>query len=281
MKQHYQKPNQIDSLRRIYTMSKRLFLLVVIAALLVAASPVNVGAQDENIARVRIGYFAFDPHDVDTFIDGEPAPFGVGWTKTPWNVSTIPDFPYMLTSATTPYIAFPAGVHSFAFVPQGEGVDAAILGPQEVTFEAGHVYSLAIVGYLDNHDLKVLVIDETEAFSEANPSTDFMGIIVHNIQGAPSLAYHSGTVAVENLEYNQFSADASRAGYPSVRVTPSEDPGIALFGFEAISAPGVSDLSCLIGSYPGKAGEDYFWSWNWGYPGEITVMVEQWRSATK
>jgi hypothetical protein len=252
-------------------MGKRLLFGIVIGALVIAALPVNVKAQDDASARVRIGYFAFDPRTVETYIDGEPAPFGAGWAKTPWNASVIPDFPYMLTNAATPFIWFPAGAHTFTFVPQGESVDTAILGPQEITFEAGHVYSLAIVGHLDANDLKVLVIDETNAFSEADPNKDFMGIVVHNIDGVPSLDFHSRDT-VEAVEYSQFSASASFAGYPKMRVTPHEAPDTILFDFTAISAPGISDLSCLSGSYPGNVGEDYFWSWNWGYPGEITIM---------
>jgi hypothetical protein len=260
---------------------KRVFFVLLIAALIVPALAILpfAGAQEkaEGTARVRIGYFAFDPREFDTFIDGERASFGASWEKAGWLAWTHPDpsYSYIVCCVTTPYIDFSSGVHSFAFAPKGEGLDAAVFGPQEVTFEAGHVYSLPIIGEIDDHSLNVLVIDETEVFSDADLSADFMGIVVHDLKGAPPVDVRA-TLNEEavKVEYGQFVADWWPGGsmlYDQMSTTG--DQPITLFSFTTPPLPaGISDLDAFIGAYPGERGKDYFLAFNWGHPGEITVI---------
>jgi hypothetical protein len=261
--------------------SKLLLSVVLIAALIVPALAIlsSAGAQEEaaTVARVRIGYFAFDPREFDTFIDGKPAPFGASWEKAGWLAWTHPDpsYSYIVCCVTTPFIDFSSGVHSFAFAPKGAGLDAAIFGPQEVTFEAGHVYSLAIVGEMDDHSLNVLVIDETEVFSEADLRADFMIIAVHDLKGAPSVDTRvTPSEQTTGLEYGQFTTGWWPGGsIVSIHVSSVGDQPTTLLSFTTVPVPaGISDLEAYIGSYPGERGKDYFFAFNWGYPGEITVI---------
>jgi hypothetical protein len=260
--------------------TKRAFFVLLIVGLALPAVVITpfAGAQEEaGTARVRIGYFAFDPREFDTFIDGEPAPFGASWEKAGWLAWSHPDpsYSYIVCCVTTPYIDFSSGVHSFAFAPKGEGLGAAVLGPQEVTFEAGHVYSLPIIGEMDEDSLSLLVIDETEAFSEADLSADFMIVAVHDIAGMPSVDAKA-TVSGEatHLEYGQFMTGWWTGGRMlSIHVSTAGDQPTTLFSFSTVLVPaGISDLEAYMGSYPGERGKDYFFAFNWGNPGEITVI---------
>jgi hypothetical protein len=259
--------------------TKRLLfvLMIVVLALPALAIIPSAGAQQETtgVARVRIGYFAFDPREFDTFIDGEPASFGAAWEKVGWLGCRVPGAEYIVLCTTTPFIGFSSGAHSFGFAPKGEGLDAAILGPQEVTFEAGHVYSLAIVGELDDNSLNLLVIDETEVFSEADRNADFMVISVMDIKGLPALDIRM-TLNGETTrkEYGEFFTGWWPGGLTlSVNVSTAGDQPTTLFSFGTVPVPaGVSDFGGYFGSYPGELGEDYFLAVNWGYPGEVAVI---------
>jgi hypothetical protein len=108
-------------------------------------------------------------------------------------------------------------------VPKGEGLDAAIFGPQEVAFEEGHLYSLAIIGEIEDDSLSLLVLDETEAFAEADPTVDYMMTLVHDIQGAPPIEFSVDLSAViENLGYGQF--DSGWRPEKPVRAYPVNTP---------------------------------------------------------
>ena len=253
-------------------------LLIVVLALASLAITPFAGAQGTaGLARVRIGYFAFDPTQFDTLIDGELMPGG-GWEEGSW-LSFYPeqDHPYVIWCCSgTPFLNFPSGVHEFAFAPKGEGLDAAIFGPQEITFEDGHRYSLAVVGEIEDHSLNLLVSDETTAFAEADPSSNFMGTYVHNIKGAPPVRLRAGVhLLAENLEYGQLATAWLPGGSPSLYLMVST-PGNQyeqLLGFDSGPLPsGISTFEAIVGSYPGDWGIDYSYVSNWWYVGDITVI---------
>jgi hypothetical protein len=260
---------------------KSVVAVVVIVALALPALAITpfVGAQEEaaGIARVRIGYFAFDPWEIDTLIDGEPVPGG-GWSEGAW-LFLYPeqDRPYVIwCCSSTPFLNFPSGVHGFAFVPKGAGLDAAIFGPQEVAFEEGHRYSLAVVGEIEDDSLTLLVIDETEVFAEADPSVDYMVTWAHDIKGAPPVFFRSdGYMTATNPGYGQFATGwwpgKNQPRYLSV--VTAGDRREQLIGFPTFPLPsGITALEAIIGSYPGAWGDDYSYVSNWWYVGEITVI---------
>jgi hypothetical protein len=261
--------------------TKRVLFVLMIVVLVLPALAVTplAGAQQEaaGMARVRIGYFAFDPYQIDTLIDDEPMASG-GWEEGAWLSSSFAAFgmpAIILGPASTPYLNFPSAVHNIAFVPKGEGLEAAIFGPQEVTFEDGHYYSLAVVGEMEDNSLNVLVIDETEAFSEADPSTDYMITLVNDIKGVPPITFTATSrVVAENLGYGQFATGRLSGDYQPryFRGVTTGDQSAYLFAFTTSALPpGLLEFSVLIGSYPGIWGKDYFWVGNWWYVGDITV----------
>ena len=256
-------------------MKRALGLLIMIGLLLAFIAPVAAQQETGNV-RLRIGYYAFDPLDYDTFIDGKSAPALVsGWSEGWWLADAVPGFPtIVLCCAVTPYLNFSSGVHSFGFVPKGESLDAAVLGPLEVAFEDDHVYSLAITGEIADHSLNLLVVDETTEFVDADPNADFMMTVVHDIAGAPlvDLRWNFKTIS-ENLEYAGFATfsivGSNHPGF--IEVSATGDERTKLFNF-ATEPPrvGISAFEVLTGSYPGAAGEDYFWVLNWGNSGALT-----------
>ena len=253
-------------------MAKRISVLIVVAVLMLVALPVNVGAQDgETTARIRIGYFAFDPRTVDTYIDGEIASFSDGWAYIRWNESPFPDFQLVRTRFTTPYVRLPAGAHSFAFVPKGESLDAVILGPREVVLEADHMVALAIVGHDDDFDLAVS--DETVALANGKPGDQFIFDFVHNLKGGPPLDYKTNfQIRSENQAYGNLITTTEPAGYADLSIVATGDPNTVFSSGGAVAPANVTNFAAIFGEYPGTPAVDYFFTYDWAYFGEVTVL---------
>ncbi len=252
-------------------MVKRSIFLFVSAVLVFTLIPIQVSAQDEDTARVRIGYFAFDPKAVDTFVDGELASFSDSWAYIRWNEAPFPDFQFIRTTFTAPYVELPAGAHSFAFVPKGEDLESAILGPMDVVLEAGHMVVLAIVGHDDNFDLAIS--DETVALAGADPSDRLIFNFVHNLKDGPPVDYRTDNkLMFENLAYGNVATTIEPAGPAHLSITATGDPSIVFLDNPAEAIPGISNVAAFLGEYPGTPGEDYFMTYDWAYTGEITVQ---------
>ena len=252
-------------------MRKRMFLMIVIVTLMVTALPVNVSAQEEDTARLRIGYFAFDPRTVDTYIDGEIASFSDGWAHIRWNEGPFPNFQLIRTKFTTPYVRLPSGAHSLAFVPKDEDLDAAILGPVEVVLEADHMVALAIVGHDGDFDL--VVSDETIALAGADPGEYFIFNFVNNMKGGPPLDQRTNNeLKIENLAYAHLVTTIESPGIADLLITATGDPSVVFSSGPAGAIAGISNFAAFFGEYPGIPGEDYFGTYDWDYTGEITVL---------
>ena len=254
-------------------LKKRLLFVLMIVALILPALAVTplAGAQEEMPApaRVRVGYFAFDPKDYDTYVDGELFPFAGHMVSIGWSIP-VDSIHSALTAS--PFFDFSDGIHSFAIVPQSEGLEHAILGPKEVTLEAGHAYSLAIVGSLDADNLDLLVIDDTQILAGTDPRTAFVSIIVNNIAGIPAFEMEGENEEV--VGYGQFFGGLLPVNSfisLSVYATTGDQRNL-LFVDSASMAPGLSDFGAIFGSYPGVLNEDYFYAVNFGYAGQITVL---------
>lgn len=253
-------------------MKHRTLLIVLLAALLMLAI-LPVAAQEQGMARVRIGYFAFDPRENETYIDGERASFDPSWAHAEWAV--VPWWADEIQVGTeTPYFDVPSGVHSFAFVPSGDRLDSAVLEAEAMEFKPGHVYSLALVGQLELDDLKLMVVDETEAFTGVDPAANYRGILVHNIAGAPPVEVTAnGDTVIENLQYREIATYTTPAGYPAYTIvsTVGDEP-IKLFEYFNYCDSLNSELVAMIGTFPGEPGSDIFRAFDFGYPEELTVV---------
>jgi hypothetical protein len=255
-------------------LNRRLFMMLMIVVLVLPPLAIVpfTEAQEEGVgaARVRIGYFAFDPKDYESYVDGEIFPFATQLVNTGW---LLPVDTFCVNTAS-PFFDFSDGIHSFAFVPKGKSLENAILGPKDVTLEAGHVYSLAIVGSLDAGDLDLLVIDDTQILAGTDPQTAFVQILVNNVAGIPAFEVEEG--ADKNaVGYGQFSAKLYATDSPILFSVYAEMQGQrnSLFDMGSfMPSGGISDFGAMFGTYPGVLNEGYFYAVNWGNLQEITVI---------
>jgi hypothetical protein len=243
-------------------MQRSFTFVLLLVVCLVCLGPL---AAQEDTARVRIGYFAFDPREYDTFIDGEIAWFNEGWQHAATWQPPIPAAAMPCCSAI-PFMNMPAGIHTFAFAPRGEDFAAALADPVEVTLTPGRVYSLAIIGQPADGSLSVLAIDETAAMEGVDMSETFMSYVVHDIASTPPITLKDWNDYV--IDYEGFSATPFQTGESAdIQIAVADAPSEVLFEFpSAPAAPGLTDLSVLTGEYPGTWGEQYFWAWNYAYP---------------
>ena len=250
------------------------FALVVVFCMSLVGFASAQGALTES-AQMRIGYFALHPKAFDTYIDGELASFVPGLAQLS-DVVLEPSWQGggNRQYATTPFMTLPTGSHSIAFAPAGEGLDAAVLGPEAVTLEEGHVYSLAIIGKLEDETLNLLVIDETGATSLNSPAAE---IFVHNIVGAPPLNISvNGDEVITGLAYGQYAIyhwTSNQGG--QLQITDANDPHTVYLWEprdDTDTFDGASNLTGLTGSYPGQKGEDYYLIRGSNASGDITLL---------
>ncbi len=246
------------------------FALIITFVLLLLSIGTVIAQDTQEAARVRIGYFAFDPKDFDTYADGELFPFTTSILNVGWSV---PCFSVRCSTAS-PFFDFPAGNHSFAIVPQGKSLEARILGPIEFMLEAGHAYSLAIVGSIAANNLDMLIIDEMQILAGSDPKTVVMSTLVNNLAGVSALELKIGK-NTEPIAYGRFSSKqyAPDQTIHFILKTPPTEEHKTIFVMNSVSIPaGISDLGALFGSYPGTYDKDYFFATNWGYSGKITIL---------
>jgi len=220
--------------------------LVLVAVLLLGA--LNVGAQDmmDAPARVRVAHFAVDAPAVDVFVAGEAVLEGV---------------PY---PAISDYLSLEAGAVEIAVAPAGEGIDAAVIGPVELEFAAGHAYTIAATGQLADDSFGPLVIDETLAFEgemmgEAEMAEDMplnaRVLVLHGISDAPAVDVITadGTPLIEGAAFNQYATLEVPAGEYALQVTAAGDPSTVVFDLGTLALAGDQyTLVAAIGSFAGE-----------------------------
>jgi len=220
------------------------FALLLVVCFAVLAAPVL--AQEEP-ARVRIGYFAFDPRGYDTFIDGELASFNDGWNHFGW-WGPIPA-PQIVCCTATPFMDMPAGTHTLSFAPKGEGLEEAVAEPFEVTLTPGHAHSLAVIGELEDGGLNVLVIDETDEAAGIDTANNFLGFLVHDVASTPPITLHDDFgLTLEPGQYVMDSAEDASTGTVHVFTTWNGINDV-LYVFDTVPLPpGISDLTVMTGT---------------------------------
>lgn len=246
-------------------------LLIVLSLLIFFALVITpVIAQDD--ATVRIAYFAFDPSVYDTYIDGEIASFSAGWSKVGWKVPLV-FLPTYRPDSATPYFSMETGTHSFSFVPSGASMDAPLLGPEEIALEAGHRYSLAVIGDMEAGNLSVLTIDETEACVDIDHENNHVSFFIHNVYNGPPITLVSGDrIITDSLEYGEWVLNIEPVEFAGSVAYFTDDPTNKLF---ELVPSGVEhrtiDMTSITGKYPGEVGQDIFWDYNWAYYGDATI----------
>ena len=82
------------------------------------------------------------------------------------------------------------------------------MGPIDVTVEAGHRYTVVVLGQADEDTHQPLVIDETEAYEAIGAMpTDTAHITVNNLRGIAGITWTlAGEVREDNIPYGEFQA---------------------------------------------------------------------------
>lgn len=205
--------------------------------------------NDEAQGRLRVSNCVFGGPNVDVLVNGDVAVNG-GVPQTDQSFGV------------TGYLYLTPGTYSVAAVPTGKGVEEALTDPVDVSVEAGHRYTVTVLGQGDEPSHEALVIDETEAYLKAGTSPDTGGhITVNNIKGAPGLNFLQDGVGERNVPYGGFAATAPpvmefeefqiSVGGSGTPTTVVEDNGA---GF---TMSGADSLDCFGGTYPGTMLEDF------------------------
>jgi hypothetical protein len=198
--------------------------------------------DDKTQGRLRISNCVMNGPDVDLLLNG----------KLTVNGGVVQQNLGELSAGGYQYLA--PGSYSVAIVPSGQGVDKALIGPLDVKVEAGHRYTLVMLGQADEKSHKPLLIDETEAYQKAGLSPDMMGhILINNIKGATGLSFVQDEWGERDVPYGAFAASAIPAGpFKNFKVTVSGsgEPEIDNGGAGG-NVGGVDFFDCFGGSYRG------------------------------
>ncbi len=209
--------------------------------------------DDATQARLRVNYCVFGGPNVDIYLNGEVAVVN-GRAQT--NMPPL---------ATWGYWHLEPGTYSVAVVPDpaGRGFDRTFMPPVEVALEAGHRYTLVVLGQADEPSHEALIIDETEAYEAIGATpTDGPHITVNNLRGVAGVTFTlDGVVREEKVPYGEFQAAFWPTGtYNGLDLTLYDAAGEVLFSDgssdEGWLWPGIDFMDCVGGTL-GTPGQDW------------------------
>jgi uncharacterized surface protein with fasciclin (FAS1) repeats len=205
--------------------------------------------NDTTQARLRVSNCIFQGSSVDVFVNGAVA---INGDRPMSNLDAL---------AVSGYKYLVPGTYSVAIVPSGKSTKEALLGPLDVTVTAGHRYTLAMLGQVDDARHTPLLVDETAAYQGIGASpTDFTHITINNVKGLTGIDISQGGIIREHdVPYGGFQAGIWPSGdfkgftitYKSALGNSMDDNG------EGDNFPQADNLDCFSGSYPGKIGETF------------------------
>ncbi|MFN8372079.1 MAG: fasciclin domain-containing protein [Anaerolineae bacterium] len=204
---------------------KRITLIFIV---LLALSVFSAQAQGDTV-RVRLAHLSLDAGELDLFINGSPA-FSANF------------------GAITRYFEGGAGTYQLAVVPTGSDISAAVLGPADVVFEAGHSYTLAAIGQQADLSFSPLVIDETLTLQNAGITTSSPILLINAVSGAPALDVFAGDAPLAaQLSFGGYAAAAAPAGEFEISATSAGQVGNVIFSQTALGLPNNLLLVALAG----------------------------------
>jgi hypothetical protein len=192
------------------------FALCVVSSFALAQVDKATGTvtNDAKMARLQFAHLVFPGPVVDLYVDDQVAVIA---DRTMAEVS--PDHIYG-------YMYLEPGSHSIAVVPTGKGVDEALIGPLDVAMEAGHRYTLAMMGQAKDESLKPLVIDETAELEKVG-ATQGSYLAINNVAGARTLDFDAYGGGPHDVPYGGFDIKVEGAGFA---ITVNGDPNAFMEG---------------------------------------------------
>jgi hypothetical protein len=245
---------------------KRIGVLVLAALLVGLLSVTATSAQDEDHAHLRIGHFAADAPNVDVWVNGERA---------------LEDF---APGSLSDFMDVEPGTVTVSVVPVGGSEAEAVVGPETVTADADHNYTLAVIGQSADDSLHALTVDETAAMADCDMSKSVFRILFNNIAGGPPVSfYENGDFVEKNIAYGEYAATCVPAFFwDTGKAVAGENLDDVLFEFDSEEdgsggfwEPYTVYLWGLMGSYPGAPDEDYYFgggNWYTVAPDPVTFL---------
>lgn len=141
-------------------------------------------------AHIRIAHLSPDTPPLQIYINGE---------LTDIQTIAYPD--------VTGWVELPVGTYSIAAVPLDEDLDAAVLGPLELSFARNAWVTIAVIGSLENGTLNAQLVAETYGQISLNQARVS---IFHALEGGPDVDVlaNGDTIPVVGLGYTgAFIAD--------------------------------------------------------------------------
>jgi hypothetical protein len=252
------------AMHRLVAMTFALYLMTSATA---QTDATGVAIDNATHALLRVNYCVFGGPPVDIYLDGEVAVIN---DRAQINMQPL---------AVWGYWHLEPGAYSVAVAPGGAGhsVEGTFMQPVDVTLEAGHRYTVVVLGQADEPSHEALVIDETMAFEEIGATpTDTAHITVNNVRGASGVTFElDGTVREENVPYGGFRAAIwPRGPFTGLDLTLRDATnGILVsdaFTEEAWNLPGGDSTDC-VGGTVGSGGQAWY-NQTSGYTTSLSVL---------
>jgi uncharacterized surface protein with fasciclin (FAS1) repeats len=223
-----------------------LFVMCLMASFALAQVDQDPGTvtNDQTQARLRVAHLVFGGPNIDLLVNGE----------IPVNRDVVQaNFPAGYIGG---YLYLEPGTYTVAVVPTSKGIDEALIGPQEVTLEAGHRYTLAMMGQMADESFTPLLMDDTVLLQKARTSPEqSIMILVNNLAGTETLDFTLGGQGPTGVPYGSFAAApiALAVGEPLRIVT-----NVGVIGEEAGPGadPAMDFTVAFMGRFPSQAFHD-------------------------
>ena len=180
-------------------MRKIFFLLVLLALVVMFVAPA-VGQDDDTtaeVAHIRVAHFSPDAGGVDVYLDGE-----------------LSDVQALEFSSVTDWIEVPAGTYSVVVSRTGTSIEDSVIGPADLTFDAGTWTTIAAVGSLEDGSFAPAIISEN--YGDIGLGNARVGVF-HAFEGAPAVdVLADGSPIVTQLGYP--GSQGSNDGFFEVEV---------------------------------------------------------------
>lgn len=176
-----------------------MFTLYLVVPLALAQTDVatKVMTDDATMARLRVANLVFDSPNVDLLVNGEILVNG-----------SVPQA-NLFAGYIGGYLYLEPGTYSVAVVPTGEGVDAALVGPLDMALEAGHRYTLAMMGQMEDENVKPLVMDDTAILRTSRTSPEQHSVIfINNVAGTTTIDFDKEGIGPRGVEYGTFGVSS-------------------------------------------------------------------------
>lgn len=196
--------------------------------------------NDKSQARLRVAHVVFDGPKIDLMLNSE----------IPVNKSLAQaGFPPGYVGA---YMYLKPDTYQVALVPTGMGLSNALIGPVDATLEAGHRYTLALVGQIDDGSVTHILIDDTAVLAAAREAPE-QGILmlVNNLADTASMEFVMGGQGPTDVPYGGFAA-APLAQSPGSPLRIATDVGVMV----EEAGPGMDPAIDFFVGYGGRLTDD-------------------------